>query len=396
MMVPVHIPQVDPLPLPGAVGLLKFLLLFTFTLHLLAMNCALAGGGAAVFSAIRGRSELHPFSRRLALELARMLPVFLSFTITLGVAALLFVQVLYGNLLYTSSILIGVFWLSVIALVMAAYYGYYYFEARLERGRAAIVVAAFSVLCLMAIGFVLSNNMTLVLTPARWLALYRAHPNGVNLNLEEQSLLPRYLHMLVGSVAVFAALLCHVGCHRLRTDRGPRQASFRLAGVEDRGPRQASFRLAGVEDREYGAWLVRRSAQVFAAATAIQILTGLWFLLSLPRAIAFYLLSDTAAAAVFGAALTCALGAMFLILVGGHTARPAPFVHSGFALTAVTVCLMVIMRQMLRTAFLHEYARLESLPVAPQTGIIVVFFVVFALGLATVGYMLRLLAHPRS
>ena len=228
------------------------------------------------------------------------------------------------------------------------------------------MVAAFSVLCLLAAGFILSNNMTLVLAPARWLELYRAHPNGLNLNLGEQSLLPRYLHMLVGAAAVFSAALCHIGCHRLRTDH------------------------------EYGSWLVRRYSQVFAAATAIQVLVGLWFLLSLPRALGLYLLSDTAAASVFGAALICALGAMFLILVGGHTARPAPFVHSGFALTIVTVALMVIMRQMLRTAYLHEYAKPESLPVTSQTGIIVIFFVVFALGLATVGYMFRLLAQAKK
>jgi len=51
--------------------------------------------------------------------LAPMLPVFVSFTVTLGVAALLFVQVIYGNLLYTSSILIGAAWLGVVPLVIS-------------------------------------------------------------------------------------------------------------------------------------------------------------------------------------------------------------------------------------------------------------------------------------
>ena len=58
MQLPIRIPDVDPLPLPGPVWLFKFLLLFTFTLHVVAMNCALAGGAAAVLSAIRGRSPL--------------------------------------------------------------------------------------------------------------------------------------------------------------------------------------------------------------------------------------------------------------------------------------------------------------------------------------------------
>jgi len=284
MLTPFRIPDVDPLPLPGPVWLFKFLLLFTFTLHLVAMNCALAGGVAAVLNAIRGRSPLHPFSRRLAAELSRMLPTFLAMTITLGVAVLLFVQVLYGNLLYTSSILIGVFWLSVIVLVMAAYYSYYYFEARRETA-GAIAAASIAVLCLLCVAFIFSNNMTLVLTPARWLAMYRAHPDGLSLNLAERTLPPRYLHMLVGSVVIFSAAVCHIACHRLK------------------------------KEPEYGGWLVRRWSLVFGAATGVQILLGLWFLLALPRSVALYFLSTGLGATVFGFALLGALAAMILIVV---------------------------------------------------------------------------------
>ncbi len=158
MQMPIRIPDVDPLPLPGPVWLFKFLLLFTFTLHLVAMNCALAGGVAAVLNAVRGRNPLHPFSRRLAGELSRMLPVFLALTITLGVAVLLFVQVLYGNLLYTSSILIGAFWLSVIALVMAAYYCYYYFEAKRGETLGSITAASLAVVCLLCVAIVSGHH----------------------------------------------------------------------------------------------------------------------------------------------------------------------------------------------------------------------------------------------
>ena len=115
----IPIPHVDPLPLPGPVWLLTALLLVVFTLHLAAMNSALGGGIWALWNYLRGRHSAHPYSRRLANELAAMLPVFLAFTVTLGVAALLFVQVLFGNFLYASSILMGILWLAVIPLVMA-------------------------------------------------------------------------------------------------------------------------------------------------------------------------------------------------------------------------------------------------------------------------------------
>jgi hypothetical protein len=141
---------------------------------------------------------------------------------------------------------------------------------------------------------------------------------------------------------------------------------------------------------------VRRWSLVFGAATGVQILLGLWFLLALPRSVALYFLSTGVGATVFGLALLGALAAMILIVVGGHTQRPARFVHGGFGLTIITVALMVGMRQMVRTAYLHPYAQPESLATAPQTGIILLFFVLFALGLATVGYILRLLARAKK
>lgn len=207
------VPKVDALPLPGPVWLFTALLLLTFTLHVLAMNAALGGGLWTVWNYFRGRNPAHPYSRRLAVELARMLPVLLAFTVTLGVAALLFVQVLFGNFLYASSILIGALWLMVIPLVILAYYGFYYVAGTVEKGtRAAGMVAAVSVLLLLCVGFIYSNNMTLMLSPARWLALYRAHPSGWNLNLGEPILLPRYLHMVNGALAVFSAVLRTWAC----------------------------------------------------------------------------------------------------------------------------------------------------------------------------------------
>jgi hypothetical protein len=91
----VPIPSVNPLPLPGPIWLFTALLLVVFMLHLVAMNAALGGGLWAVWNYLRGRHSGHEYSRQLANELAGMLPIFLAFTVTLGVAALLFVQVLY-------------------------------------------------------------------------------------------------------------------------------------------------------------------------------------------------------------------------------------------------------------------------------------------------------------
>src|SRR5512135_825902 len=118
------IPAADPMPLPAPVWLLKSLLLLTFFLHLLFMSGTVGGAVVAVTSAIRGETDKK--CAMLARRLVGILPVLMAFTITLGVAALLFVQVLYGQMLYASSILMGVAWMALIPMLIVGYYGLYW------------------------------------------------------------------------------------------------------------------------------------------------------------------------------------------------------------------------------------------------------------------------------
>lgn len=362
------IPTPDPMPLPGPVWLLKTLLFVVFTLHLVFMNCMLAGGFTALFNAIRGRSDRHPLSRRLATELGRMLPIFVAFTVTLGVAALLFIQVLYGNLLYTSSILIGVYWLSVILLVILGYYGFYFFNLKAgERASTtSIVVLAFSVLCFLVIGFIFTNNMTLMWSPQKWLAMYRARPSGFHLNTADLSVWPRYLHTIIGAFGVFTAALAHYGTLRFK------------------------------KDPEYGGWLVRRASIVFAATTVLQFLVGMLFLLTIPRPVVMIFFRDALGVSVFAVALLSTLAATILLLIGGTAKEPTALVHAGFGMVIITVALMVVMRDMLRTAYLQPYFQLSRLQVSAQTGAIIVFLLTFLGGLATLVWMLRKVAQGRS
>jgi hypothetical protein len=293
-----------------------------------------------------------------------MLPTLLAFTVTLGVAALLFVQVLFGNFLYTSSILIGALWLSVIPLVMVAYYGYYYFSYTAEHGKGtAGWVLAISVCVLLSIAFIFVNNMTLMLSPSRWLGMYRAHPNGWNLNLGDHSVVPRYLHIVNGSIALFSAILAHLGMRKMKADA------------------------------EYGRWLVQRAAMVFAACTGLQFLLGMWLLLAIPREIAMVLMRDPLSGAVFGLALVSVIAAMLLILLGSLAEKPSPLVHFGFGMSLVTLFLMVCLRYLLRLAYLKPYVNLGALAVRPQVSVIVIFLLLFVGGLVTVGYMLWLVTR---
>src|SRR5208282_4489114 len=151
------IPYPDPMPLPAPVWLLRTLLLLTFFLHVLFMNCLLGGAAVALVCTLRRKSSA--FSARLAGDLGRLLPTVFAFTITLGVAPLLFLQVMYGQFLYASSILIGVPWLAIIGIVILAYYGVYFFSMKGEHGGTPVILALV-LLLLASVAFIYSNNFT--------------------------------------------------------------------------------------------------------------------------------------------------------------------------------------------------------------------------------------------
>ena len=101
------IPLPDPIPVPW--GWFKVLLILTFVLHLVLMNLMLGGGLLALFRLLRGGSPPRE---------ARSLPILVALTINLGVPPLLFLQVLFGHLFYTSSVLMAVWWISIIPVLM--------------------------------------------------------------------------------------------------------------------------------------------------------------------------------------------------------------------------------------------------------------------------------------
>lgn len=355
------IPSPDPIPLPGPVWLFKTLLLLTFFLHLMAMNLVLGGSLLAVFYRLRRTNE---FARRTARDLAAKLPVLMAYTITLGVAALLFVQVLYGNFFYTSSILIGVPWITVIALLVLSYYGFYYVAMHDESGGTR-VVGAIAALVLLAIAFIYVNNMTLMLTPGRWAELYRRHVSGWDLNLGERTLVPRYLHMLAAAVAFTGLFLVVTGIRQRAT--------------------------------EFGRWLIRQGAGWFAGATIVNYGFGLWFLLSLPPRIRVIPLGENVVVtALFGAALVLTLAAVVHSILTGAGRRPVvnTCLATGAALAAAA--LMVVIRDYVRNGYLTPNYEVGQLHVASQTTMIVLFFVLFAAGLATVYYVLRKVATARA
>jgi hypothetical protein len=192
-------PAVDPIPLPAPIWLLKLLHVVTLALHFVAVEMLLGGLLIAVLlSLFRGS----PQSLVTARALARRLTVVMTFVINLGVPPLLFAQVLYGRALYTSSVLIGLYWISIILILMLTYWLLYQFSGRLEAGKSAWWVGLSSWLLAGFVARLLSSNMTLMLRPEVWRQMYSSSSMGAYLPTGDPTLTPRWLLMLAGGLFI--------------------------------------------------------------------------------------------------------------------------------------------------------------------------------------------------
>jgi len=196
-------PGIDPIPLPGPVWVFKALHLLTTALHFAAVELLLGSLLAAAFLNLLGSRSAGEAARlRLgaAGALARRLPIIMTYVINLGVPPLLFAQVLYGRAIYTSSVLIGAWWISVIFLLMLCYWLLYRFAARAEAGQSGWKGALLSWLVAAAIAKIYSVNMTLMLRPEVWGDLYSAGAYGLKLPTGDPTVMPRWLLMIVGGL----------------------------------------------------------------------------------------------------------------------------------------------------------------------------------------------------
>ena len=361
------IPQADPLALPAPAWLLWGLLILTFTLHLLAMNLVLGGsiiGACTRLTARRGSA----YDARLAGWIAKAMPVLIASAVTLGVAALLFEQVLYGRLFFVSAVLMAWFWFAVIPLLLVAYYGAYALAFRRAAIDARAVGLAFGIaLAFAVIGLVYTHNMSLMLRPFEFVALYRADPRGLHLAWHDPALLPRFLHVLLGAIAV---------------------AGLGVAGYGLR---------ARARDAAFGAWAIRRGALWFSVATAANLLAGFFWLAMLPRdTMLRFLGANPAATVVLALGMTLGLTTLAVVFMAAASERPAPLARAGIGLALATLVLMVLTRDAVRQAALDAAGFQPVVWVAPQWGPIAVFAVLLALAIATVAWMVVALARGRG
>lgn len=174
----------DPAGAPAHPLIFLVLGVVTFALHLTAVNVMLGTLGLAAWGAF----SKNPYWQRLAGALGTTAKVAVSVAIVLGVAPLLFVQVIYDPFWYTSNVISAWWLLGFLAILTVAYLALYRFyglnhryeadgrPVHLEGAPKGGVWLAGSLVLMLVCGLIMHAVVNQSLLPAEWMNWYA--PNG--------------------------------------------------------------------------------------------------------------------------------------------------------------------------------------------------------------------------
>jgi hypothetical protein len=357
-------PSTDPIPLPAPVWLLKALHITTLSLHFIAVEILLGGLLIATVISLLGKSQE---SRTGAAALARRLPVVMTYVINLGVPPLLFAQVLYGRALYTSSVLLGAYWIAVIFLLMACYWLLYRFSAGLEAGRRVWWMGLLAWLLAGSIAKIYTSNMTLMLRPEVWQAMYSSSAAGVHFPTGDPTLFPRWLFMMSGGLVMGALWMLYL--------------SGRSTFLK---PEAAFLARAGGWIAVAGAALQAGAAMAVVGAQPEAVRAGL-------ASGALYSFSATGWLAV--TALVVVLG----LLAGLRGSIPGWASWGSAVIALLSAATMTIYRDGIRDlTLLSKGLDVWARTVVTNWGVVILFLVLFVAGLGGAGWLISVVVRSRK
>jgi hypothetical protein len=103
-----------------------------------------------------------PRSRLYAQRMSTQLPVMMALGINFGIVPLLFLQTTYYKSFYTATILTAWYWIAVIPILIVGYYSLYIAAYSGERRGRMILFSLLASLCLIGIGILNTNGLTLM------------------------------------------------------------------------------------------------------------------------------------------------------------------------------------------------------------------------------------------
>ncbi len=357
------IPPTDPLGIPAPPILFQFLGWLTLVLHFIFMNYVL--GGTLIVTVNEWLFGGRPNTSQANYWMVKIMPVALSLAITMGIAPLLFVQVLYGQFFYTANIMMGWGWMAILGLVMLAFYLLYVMIAvRPEDKKATIftrLIVLVNLVLFLTVAAIFTNNAMLVEKPDLWQAIYAGERSFI---VGTSEFWTRYLHNVTGAIAI---------------------AGLWVAGIARFQLRYHSSKADAAE------WMYKNGLLWGKTGTLLAIILGLAYLgmLGGDRLKAFMGNGIMFVGWTVGV-LTAFASLAFLIVA--FIKRDQPKFYWGAVLTAfLTLFGMVMGRDLVRAISLEQYYTFADLTPNFEWTSLYLFFGTFVIGLLVLAYMIRLL-----
>ncbi|MCS7164276.1 MAG: hypothetical protein NZ845_04680 [Thermodesulfovibrio sp.] len=332
------IPQSEPIPAPSEIFI--FLEQLFFLIHIVIINSIL-GVSLIIFYKWNKNQDFFDINK----PLVKKIPILFALGINMAIPALLFLQVVFGHLFYTSSILMGTFWILIIPFLIIAYYSSYFHYKKFGVSNYAKLSLFLVILMIFYIAFMFVNNLSMMEMPEKWTS-YFSNRKGTILLWSVSSIYPRFSHFIVASLAIGGIVY---------------SLYFRKSSEEK----------------------LKEGLKIFAYATIIQIATGFWFFLTLPENIMKkFMGEDLFATSVFLFGVLTAFISVFFSLKGK--------LKLSLIFLILTLVFMIINRYNLRVFHLGESFNVSQLKILPQWDVFAVFLVIFILGVFVILYMLKI------
>jgi hypothetical protein len=346
--------------IPGPPFLLDHLLGLLFIMHIIFMNFVIASP-VLILWYLWAKQE---HGKQFAVWLASALVVAFSFAINFGVASLLFTQVLFADRFFTANIILGIVWISIIGLLMAAFYGAYLTSSAIKRTKPRRVIGSATTLIVAglvwAVAGLMISNYFLSTDQGHWHQL-RLHPLGV---LQQLTFAPRILHFLTGAFAIGGFWMVWISWWRER--RGEAMEVVR-------GFRRQGLLLA-------------------AGATGVQISVGIWFVIWQPTEVWDMLFSGSIPATVWIMGVTTGLLMLGCLIVAAVFPDRKLWQKIATGLLGWTLIGMSAGRDLVRQTAFGPGFSISKLPYHTQIQPMFIFFLLLLAGIGVLLWMLFLVA----
>ncbi len=338
----------NPDALPVAAGWFQFLLQFTYYLHLISVGIMFTIAVSMTVGYFKGTSDENWLT--FGKDMGHLLPFTIAFAINLGVAPLLFIQVLYGNFFYTASTLIGTHWILLVVILILGYYAAYWIAFRVSgKHRTKKYLALFTSFILAWTAFILVNVNTLMLKPSLWKG-YFSHMGGLHLNTGDPTMIPRYtfyLFLLLAIGGLFIAVYSKI-----------------KYGKEKSKP-----------------WIAFGSS-LSGYSCFLTLPSFIYYMRILPHNIREVFLTGDATWTIVS--VFCFFG----LIITGYLALQRRIIPAS-AIMSITLIIFVIMRGKVRSLFLAPFSeKFSTVGTNTQYGVMILFLVTLVAGLALIFWLL--------